>query len=115
MLLREWICIALVLGFLAAVGVIAKFSEVRSRSLIVKEEATPLIKITLSGAVERPGVYQCRPGTPLTKLLDQAGISKLADRGKTPFKKILLVSQSVEIPGKRHSSLGAEKISLKEN
>ncbi len=115
MLLREWVAIALVFGFLGAICVITKFSEVTSRTVIAREEEIPLISITLSGAVKAPGVYWCRPGTCLKKLLNEAGVSEVANRAKTPFKKILLVSQSIEIPAKKNSSYGREKISLEEN
>jgi len=115
--LREWVAIALVLGFFASVSLIAHFTQIRGDHLI--EAYLPLekreIEIVIKGAVKKPGIYSCRPGTSLKKLLDQAGISDEANRRKVPFKKILFSSQTIEVLPKKSASRESEKISLEKN
>jgi DNA uptake protein ComE-like DNA-binding protein len=106
MMLREWAVIALVLGFLVSIVVIAKFSEVKDRDLIIAENGSksPMhqmtLQVTLSGAVRKPGVYFCKPGSPLKELLKQAGLTPQAQKKKIDFKRIIYSSQSIEIPQK---------------
>lgn len=114
MLLREWIVIGLVIGFLLSISIIAKLSETGSIACIQSESKREKILVVLKGAVKKPGDYSCEPGTPLKELLKRAEISPAADRKKVGFKKVIYTSQTIEIPEKKRVLPKGKKISLEE-
>ncbi len=99
--LREWCVITFVLGFVAFAATTAKFSGFQAKKILQDNPPPKTISIHLSGAVQNPGYYACIPGTSLKELLKKAGIKSTANRRKTPFKKILLSDQEIQIPEKK--------------
>ncbi len=114
MFLREWVAIFVVLGFLGSLTLIEKYSRVSSRKIVAREHeaATRLLTIHLTGAVKKPGIYKCEPGSSLKNLLDSVGLIASANRKKISFKKILFTSQKIEIPEKKRVE---KNFSLEEN
>lgn len=114
---REWVFIALILGFLGATSLISHYSQIRQKRLV--DEYVPhrerTLEIVIEGAVEKPGTYECRPGTPLKNLLDQAQLQEKANRRKVRFKKVLFSSQTIRIEEKKGRSQSTAKFSLEEN
>ena len=117
LLLREWLALALILGFLGAVSLIASYSNYRTHKTL--QEYIPyekrVIEVEIKGSVAKPGVYSCAPGTSLKELLEKAEITERANFRKTPFKKIFFTSESIEIPEKKGRNRRGKKISLEEN
>lgn len=100
---REWILIALVLGFFCFVVALSERTGIKvdtSKDMKIARSQQE-IQITLEGAVQAPGVHSCTPGISLRALLSQVDLSKNADRKKIPYKKILYSSQRIEIPRKK--------------
>lgn len=99
--LREWVCFCLIIGFILSLLVIewtnspSAFSS--KNSFIASKKK---IEITLIGAVKESGTYTFEPGITLGKVLKKKKLLSSADRKKLPSKKILLCSQTIEIPYK---------------
>jgi len=115
MKIREWVSLFLIFGFLGYNVIIAKGSESRAKATLIKNPEPKELKIQILGAVERPGIYTCAPGTSLKELLLKANVKPVANKGKIAYKKILLSSQTIEIPEKIQKVSQREKISLVEN
>ena len=116
MLIREWAIIGLLGGLLTTLLVVSKLSRIDSTVALEQEitESSKLIYITLSGSIQQPGTYSCRPGCILKELLAAVPLSGEADHKKIPYKKVLYSSQSIEIAAKKNRPLGEKKISLEE-
>lgn len=116
MKLREWVVISVVMGFMLCAALVAEFSEVGAKTSLIREkrEEKTVLTVTLSGAVEKPGNYECRPGSTLKQLLAKSGLTKQADRKKIPFKRVIYSSQTIEIPQKKRPVSRGMKISLEE-
>jgi hypothetical protein len=104
-LLREWTAVVFLIVFILILLIVAEATRVRAIS--VAQGAPELfpapqkqLQITLTGAVQNPGLYFCTPGTSLASLLKQAKLLKGADRKKINQKKILYSNQQIEIPFK---------------
>lgn len=59
------------------------------------------VQVTIGGAVERPGIYEVKPGSTLASICKRAGLKKTADRKKLYLKKTILSSVAIEVPEKR--------------
>lgn len=106
LVLREWGAVALLIAFLASIAVLSEIKQVRAADRLGQKNAQrqqAKIAVLLKGAIEHPGVYTCDPGTSLGELLKEAKLAKNADRKQIVLKKILGVSQEVEIPEKVRS------------
>ena len=113
--LREWAAIGAVFGFLIAITLISTCSQVHSKKDLAANAPPSSIIITLLGAVDAPGEYECRPGISVKELLKQTHLKSAADRKKIPFKRILFHTQVLEIPEKNPSLSSKTKNSLVEN
>lgn len=108
--LREWLVIALAIGFFVSIGLIAKLSTVSASSYLSRESSSKkMITITLKGAVVGEREYTCLPGTTLKELLKRVKLRKNADRKTLPLKKVLFTSQTIEIPAKKAPVKGKEE------
>lgn len=95
--------------------IVAKTSESRAKATLIKNPVPKQLEIQILGAVESPGIYTCAPGTSLKELLLTAKVKPAANKRKIGYKKILLSSQTIEIPEKIRKVSQREKISLVEN
>lgn len=99
---REWATILLVIGFFLSINLIAKASSTNFSTISMNQNSSKkMITVSLNGAIQNPGDYQCEPGCSLRELLTKAKMLKDTDRKKIPFKKILFTSQAIEIPQKK--------------
>ncbi|NGX38143.1 MAG: hypothetical protein K1000chlam2_01315 [Chlamydiae bacterium] len=113
--LREWIVVTGILGFLGTIILISAFSQVRSKKELTDHKPPSSITITLLGAVNAPGEYQCVPGTSMKELLKKTGLKSTADRKKISFKRIFFHEQVIEIPEKKPPVSIEAKNTLVEN
>lgn len=101
--LREWVCFCLIMGFILSLFIIEWSNSPNSFSSKNPYIASKKkIEITLIGAIQEPGTYSFEPGITLSKVLKKKKLLSAADRKKLPSKKILLCSQTIEIPYKDH-------------
>lgn len=99
LILREWVCFCLIIGFILSIFIIecaASFSGSSAKNSLIASKKK--IEITLIGALKEPGTYSFEPGVSLGKVLKKKKLLSTADRKKLPSKKILLCSQTIEIP-----------------
>lgn len=115
MKIREWVSLFFILGFLGFSVIVAKASESRAKTTLLRNSNPKQLEIRVIGAVKNPGIYTCAPGASLKELLLKAKVKPGANRGKIAYKKILLSSQTIEIPEKTQKVSQREKISLVEN
>ena len=108
LLIREWVLILGICGLLASTVAVSQLSKVRSDEALQSciSRADQPLSITLTGAIERPGTYQVKPGTTLKDLLKEIPLADDAQRKKVPFKKVFYASQTVHIPKKRGAVQG---------
>ena len=59
------------------------------------------IQVMVSGAVERPGLYEVDVGASVKSVLEQAGLQRVADRRALYLKKQLLNSCHLTVPKKK--------------
>jgi len=105
LLIREWILIFGILGLVAALLVISQLSKVRHDQMLQTciEQADRAIAITLTGAIQRPGTYEVKPGTTLKDLLKNVPLAENAERKKVPLKKVFYSTQDIHIPHKKEA------------
>jgi len=112
---REWAVIALVVGFLISIVMVATLSEIREKKdIYITAEKNDLLQVTLSGAVKKPGTYFCKAGTTLKEVLSRAELTSFAHRELIQFKKVIYTSQNFEIPRKTGDNNGTEKNSFEQ-
>jgi hypothetical protein len=102
---REWAIVAFIMGLILACSglswVTRHQTKANTSGWISVSESREEIEIEVVGAVALPGKYHFFPGVTLKEVLKAAGISKQADRKKINFKKIIYISERVEIPYKQ--------------
>ncbi|MCI0381739.1 MAG: hypothetical protein L0207_01615 [Chlamydiae bacterium] len=102
-LLREWIAIALILGFMVSFFLITFIDKINLKEEVnaIRAKTSPIFfEVEVEGAVQRPGKYQIVPGTSLKSLLKDCGLLAKADRKKINFKKIFYNAETIHIPEK---------------
>ena len=101
MFFREWFVVFFVACF---IGVIF-LSQVFSCKLMPLGSCRPVnppkIEVQVSGAVQRPGVYEVELGSTLQSILGLARLKKSADRSALYLKKKVLGSCSIIVPEKK--------------
>lgn len=65
-----------------------------------EKAAAPQIEITIEGAVNYPGSYAFSPGITLKEALKEAELLKTADRKQLSMQRVLLTSQTIQVPEK---------------
>lgn len=105
--LREWITIASLFGLIATLSAISlsHSGEVKKvlKVAVLEKRAQVDIEIEIEGAVKKPGVYKCTPGSTIAQILKEAGLDKTADRSAIDKKRILYSSQKVVIPKRKNT------------
>lgn len=105
---REWVIAAFIIGLILACSGLSWLTRHHTRAntsgWVSVPESREEIEIEVVGAVVLPGKYRFFPGVTLKEVLKAAGISKQADRKKINFKKIIYISERVEVPSKQKKS-----------
>lgn len=98
---KEWIIFYLFIGFISSLILI----EIGSKACFISKNTYTVskkkIEIHLVGAIRKPGIYLCEPGVTLGQVIKQNKLLPNADRKQFSSKKILLCSQTIEIPFKK--------------
>ena len=117
MIVKEWIVIGGVLGFMLTLMLFAKLSEETAKKILnnCEEKIEKELTITVFGEVVAPGSYRCRPGLSLKEFLSNIELTPNADRKKITRKKILFSSQEIKIPAKKRRFSEEKKNRLEEN
>jgi hypothetical protein len=101
MLFREWFAVFFTLCFIVLVLLVETFpSRLTDRDCACEGASTLKLRVTVLGAVERPGVYEVDVGSSLKSVVDQAGLKKEAERKGLYLKKRVLSSCTLNIPEK---------------
>lgn len=96
---REWFVVTCVGSFVLIALSMETFS-LRAGSFAWQPSTKKKILVVVSGAVQRPGVYEVEVGTSVKMVLKQAGLSLEADKKSLYLKKRLLSSCQLEVSSK---------------
>lgn len=97
---REWFILVSVLSFVTALFFMKTFPSNPSFEL-EGEVSERKIQVVVSGAVEKPGLYEVSIGVSVKEIIEKAGLRKTANRKALYLKKRILNSCSLFVPEKK--------------